>query len=111
MTKQKVIKKFSVIDDFFGETEVISWEMSKKGHSKMSSKIWPPVSEDLDPLVTVGPYCSVLYWIGLYTVLYWTVLYCRLYYTVPNHTILRYAILYLSCKQYHIIKQAYYSVE
>jgi len=35
----------------FGEMQDIFWEMSKKGHSKISSKIWPPVSEVLDPLL------------------------------------------------------------
>src|SRR6218665_488685 len=34
------------------------WETPKKGRSKISAKIWPPVSEVLDPLVT----SSALQW-------------------------------------------------
>jgi len=52
-----VIKKFLVIDKHFWEMEEIFWEMYKKGHSKISLKIWPfvwAVSEVLDPLVAPG---------------------------------------------------------
>src|SRR6218665_3603659 len=39
MTK-KVLKTFSVIDDFLGRH--VLEKMSKKCHSKITSKIWPP---------------------------------------------------------------------
>ena len=49
MTKTKVIRNFGrYMRNFLGNTE-----MPKKGRWKMSSKIWPPVSEGLDPLVSM----------------------------------------------------------
>ena len=52
MTK-KVIKKFGAIDENMENTKMEKniGEMPKKGRSKISQKIWPSVSEVLDPQV------------------------------------------------------------
>ena len=39
---KKVIKKFLVIDEIFWQMQNCFGEISKKGHSKISSEIWPP---------------------------------------------------------------------
>src|SRR6218665_4009383 len=52
MTKKRGHQKF--LGDrriFLGEMQNFFREMPKKGRSKISSKIWPPFSEGLDPLV------------------------------------------------------------
>ena len=54
MTKKKFIRNFWEIDvEFFGGTHKFFREMPKKGRSEILSKIWPPVSEGLDPLVGI----------------------------------------------------------
>src|SRR6218665_4043278 len=58
MTK-KGHQKFWEIDNFLGEMRKFFRETPKKGRNKISSKIWPPVCEGLDPLVRNVMQCNV----------------------------------------------------